>query len=212
MVTPGAAQLLAGGAVSRACFEQDEREPLTLGRLQPLAGGAVVRTGKYNLKGEERALPVTFGRGLPSPEALHNRLLRDVHGVGAWEPNDPRDGVRRSGGSSPLMESLPYSDLFGWEFDTPSPVAQEVSEPESYGFLDLMTSEDGTGIRGGVGGGLRYESHGLLRRRRGCRGCVAASREPRRHPSDGSGDTPERPCRRSLQDPEGTLIGVAGVA
>jgi hypothetical protein len=36
-----------------------------------------------------------------------------------------------------------YGDLFGWEFDTPSPVAQEVSEPESYGFLDLMTSEDG---------------------------------------------------------------------
>jgi len=46
-----------------------------------------------------------------------------------------------------------YTRLFGWEFQTPSPVVQEVSEPGSYGFLDLVTSEDGTGIRGGVGGG-----------------------------------------------------------
>ena len=46
-----------------------------------------------------------------------------------------------------------YGDLFGWEFDTPSPVAQEVSEPQCYGFLNLLTAEDGTGIPGGVGGG-----------------------------------------------------------
>jgi hypothetical protein len=46
-----------------------------------------------------------------------------------------------------------FGELFGWEFDVPSPVAREVSEPDSYGFLDLVTSEDGTGIRGGVGGG-----------------------------------------------------------
>jgi predicted enzyme related to lactoylglutathione lyase len=41
-----------------------------------------------------------------------------------------------------------YGDLFGWSFDTPSPVAQEVSEPDGYGFVDLVTSEDGSGIRG----------------------------------------------------------------
>jgi hypothetical protein len=46
-----------------------------------------------------------------------------------------------------------YGDLFGWKFDTPSQVAKEVSEPESYGFLKLIKSDDGTGIRGGVGGG-----------------------------------------------------------
>ncbi|MDQ6807168.1 MAG: glyoxalase, partial [Actinomycetota bacterium] len=55
-------------------------------------------------------------------------------------------------GSDPKSLRDYYGDLFGWEFDTPSPVAQAVSEPESYGFLDLVTSEDGTGIRGGVGG------------------------------------------------------------
>ena len=31
-----------------------------------------------------------------------------------------------------------------------SPVAREVSEPGSYGFLDLITTEDRSGIRGGV--------------------------------------------------------------
>ena len=55
-----------------------------------------------------------------------------------------------------------YTGLFGWEFDTPSPVAEEVSEPGSYGFLDLVTSEDGTGIRGGVEGGPSYKSHAVF--------------------------------------------------
>ncbi len=43
--------------------------------------------------------------------------------------------------------------LFGWQFDTPSPVAVEVSDQNQYGFLDLIAGPDGTGIRGGVGGG-----------------------------------------------------------
>jgi hypothetical protein len=51
-----------------------------------------------------------------------------------------------------------YCDLFGWEFETPSPVAQEVSEPQSYGFLNLVTSEAATGIRGGVGGEMTLRS------------------------------------------------------
>jgi predicted enzyme related to lactoylglutathione lyase len=55
-----------------------------------------------------------------------------------------------------------FGDLFGWEFDTPSPVAEEVSAPDSYGFLELLRSEDGTGIRGGVGGGPSYDSHALF--------------------------------------------------
>jgi uncharacterized protein len=55
-----------------------------------------------------------------------------------------------------------FGELFGWAFDTPSPVAQEISDPESYGFLDLVTAEDGTGIRGGIGGGPSYESHAVF--------------------------------------------------
>jgi len=55
-----------------------------------------------------------------------------------------------------------FGELFGWQFDTPSPVAQEVSDPDSYGFLDLIATDDGTGIRGGVGGGPDYESHAVF--------------------------------------------------
>jgi len=47
-------------------------------------------------------------------------------------------------------------------FSVPSPVAEEVSAPDEYGFLDLITTEDGTGIRGGIGGGPAYESHAVF--------------------------------------------------
>ena len=50
-----------------------------------------------------------------------------------------------------------FGDLFGWEFDTSGTVAEEVSEPNDYGFIELLTAEDGSGIRGGVGGG---DGHG----------------------------------------------------
>lgn len=44
-----------------------------------------------------------------------------------------------------------FGDLFGWEFETPSPIAAEVSASASYGFVNLVTSEDRSGIRGGIG-------------------------------------------------------------
>jgi uncharacterized protein len=46
-----------------------------------------------------------------------------------------------------------FGELFGWQFDVPSPVAHEVSAPDSYGFLNVVTAESGVGIPGGVGGG-----------------------------------------------------------
>ena len=50
-------------------------------------------------------------------------------------------------GKDPTQLRKYFGELFGWEFDVPSPVAKEVSEPANYAFLDLVTSEDGTGIR-----------------------------------------------------------------
>ncbi len=55
-----------------------------------------------------------------------------------------------------------YGELFGWSFETPSPVAREVSDPERYGFLDLVTAADGTGVRGGIGGGGEHERHAVF--------------------------------------------------
>jgi predicted enzyme related to lactoylglutathione lyase len=36
-----------------------------------------------------------------------------------------------------------FGQLFGWVFDVPSPVAKELSDPDSYGFLDKVVSDDG---------------------------------------------------------------------
>jgi hypothetical protein len=49
-----------------------------------------------------------------------------------------------------------FGELFGWHFDTSSPVAEAVSGPTSYGFIDRATTPDGTGIPGGIGEGIGY--------------------------------------------------------
>jgi uncharacterized protein len=51
-----------------------------------------------------------------------------------------------------------YGSLFGWSFDTDSPVAPEISEAGSYGFVERPT-DAGVGIPGGVGGGAGYPGH-----------------------------------------------------
>lgn len=105
-----------------------------------------------------------------------------------------------------------YGDLFGWAFDTPSPVAHEVSEAGSYGFIDLLTTGDGTGIRGGIGGGEGYDSHAVfyvgvpdveaaLQRAESLGGTRVM----------GPATSPNGLVVGHFEDPEGTLIGVAGV-
>ncbi len=37
-----------------------------------------------------------------------------------------------------------------------------MSEAGNYGFVDRYTTSDGTGIRGGVGGGPGYEGHAIF--------------------------------------------------
>jgi predicted enzyme related to lactoylglutathione lyase len=106
-----------------------------------------------------------------------------------------------------------FSQLFGWRFEVPSPVAEEVSAPDQYGFLDLITAEDGTGIRGGVGGGPNYESHAVfyidvpdvgaaLQRAEELGGTRVM----------GPVTSPNGLVVGHFKDPEGSLIGVAGTA
>jgi len=105
-----------------------------------------------------------------------------------------------------------YGDLFGWSFATPSPVATEVSAADSYGFLDLITTEDGTGIRGGIGGGEGYASHAIF-----YVGVPDVEAALQRAESLGGRrvmgpvTSPNGLVVGHFQDPEGTLIGVAGV-
>jgi predicted enzyme related to lactoylglutathione lyase len=104
-----------------------------------------------------------------------------------------------------------YSELFGWTFDTPSPVAKEVSDEDRYGFLELVAAEDGSGIRGGIGGGEKYDSHAVF--------YVAVENvEAALTRAASLGGTPVMGPARSpnglvvghFRDLEGTLIGVAG--
>jgi len=65
-------------------------------------------------------------------------------------------------GKDPARLRNYFGELFGWEFDTSSPVAEAVSEPMNYGFVNRNTTSDGTGIPGGVGGGAGYDGHVLF--------------------------------------------------
>jgi hypothetical protein len=105
-----------------------------------------------------------------------------------------------------------YGDLFGWTFDAPSPVAPEVSDVDSYGFIDLVTSGDGTGIRGGVGGGHGYDSHAVFYV--GVPDVEAALQRAETLGGRrvmGPATSPNGLVVGHFMDPEGSLIGVAGV-
>jgi uncharacterized protein len=105
-----------------------------------------------------------------------------------------------------------FGQLFGWEFTVPSPVAREVSDPESYGFLDPVVSEHGTGVAGGVGGGPGYASHALFYV--GVPDVEAALGRAEELGGErvmGPVTSPNGLVVGHFKDPEGSLIGVAGV-
>jgi predicted enzyme related to lactoylglutathione lyase len=114
--------------------------------------------------------------------------------------NDP-DGLRAY-----------FRELFGWEFDTPSPVADAVSDPTAYGFLDLVTTDDGVGIRGGVGGGPTFDHHAVF-----YVGVPSVADALQRAEELGGTrvigpvTSPNGLVIGQFLDPEGTLIGVAQV-
>jgi len=106
-----------------------------------------------------------------------------------------------------------FGALFDWEFDTPSPVASEVSDPDEYGFVDLISTEDGTGIRGGVGGGADRVAQVLFYVG------VTNVEEALQRAVDlggtrtmGPATSPSGLVVGQFTDPEGNLVGVAGVA
>jgi len=117
-------------------------------------------------------------------------------------------------GKQPEQLRAFYGGLFDWEFDTSGPVSDAVSEAGNYGFVDRYTTDDGTGIRGGVGGGRDYPSHVLFY-------VGVPNVEAALHAAERLGGTrvlgPARNPGNDLvighfTDPEGNLIGVAGGA
>ena len=106
-----------------------------------------------------------------------------------------------------------FGELFGWQFDTSSPVAEAVSEPTDYGFVDRVTTPDGTGIPGGIGGGARYPAHVIIYV--GVPNVEAALAEAERLGGKrqmGPERAPTGLVVGHFTDPEGNLIGVAGTA
>lgn len=116
-------------------------------------------------------------------------------------------------GNDPVRLRSYYGDLFGWEFHIDDAV-EAVSQPGNYGFVDGSTTGDGTGINGGVAGGEGYERRVLLYV--GVPDVEAALQK-----AETLGGTRQMGPERApggdvvvghFTDPEGHLIGVAGMA
>jgi predicted enzyme related to lactoylglutathione lyase len=117
-------------------------------------------------------------------------------------------------GQDPAKLRRYYRDLFAWEFDTSGSVAEAVSESGNYGFVDPGTTNDGPGLPGGVGGGAGYDAHAIFYV--GVPDVAAALQK-----AESLGGThrmgPDRVPGRDLvvghfADPEGNLVGLAGMA
>jgi uncharacterized protein len=65
-------------------------------------------------------------------------------------------------GTDPQRLRSYYGELFGWEYDTSGVVADAVSEPTNYGFVQPEATGDGIGIPGGVGGGTGHDPRAMF--------------------------------------------------
>ena len=105
-----------------------------------------------------------------------------------------------------------YGQLFGWQFDLPSPVAGEVSDGEQYGFVNPV---DGAGpVAGGIGGGPSFTPHAVFYV--GVPDVAAALAEAVRFGGSVAMPVSANPNGQLLvaqfADPEGTVVGLAGPA
>jgi hypothetical protein len=113
-------------------------------------------------------------------------------------------------GRDPARLRTYYGDLFGWDAPAGDAATEAVSEPGNYGFVDGSTTPGG--IDGGIGGGAGYERRVLFYV--GVPDVEAALRKAedlggtRRMGPEG---TPGTIVVGQFTDPEGNLIGVAGV-
>jgi predicted enzyme related to lactoylglutathione lyase len=113
-------------------------------------------------------------------------------------------------GSDPAALHRYYGDLFGWEFSVNDAATEAVSQPGNYGFV---TGKPGEGINGGVGGGEGYD--GLVLFYIGVPDVEAALQKAERLGGKrvmGPEGTPGNLVVGRFTDPEGHLVGVAGLA
>jgi uncharacterized protein len=105
-----------------------------------------------------------------------------------------------------------FGELFGWEFELPSPVSAAVSDPAEYGFVNRMALPDGTGIPGGVGGGAGYEGHAVFYVAvPDVEAALARAESLGGKRRMGPERAPSGLVVGHFTDPEGNLVGVAGL-
>jgi uncharacterized protein len=116
-------------------------------------------------------------------------------------------------GRDPVGLRAFFGELFEWEFDTTGTVAAAVSEPTNYGFIERLTTSDGGGIPGGIGGGEGHPHHTVLYVG------VPDVEEALQRVEDLGGRRTLGPVTAPnglvvghFEDPEGNLIGLAAVA
>jgi uncharacterized protein len=113
-------------------------------------------------------------------------------------------------GRDPAKLRSYYGELFGWEFDTGDAATEAISEPGNYGFVDGSTTGDG--INGGVGGGEGYEGRVIFyvsvpNVEAALKKAESLGGKRRMGPEGTPGST----VVGQFADPEGHLVGVAGV-
>jgi uncharacterized protein len=105
-----------------------------------------------------------------------------------------------------------FGGLFDWRFDVPSRVAEGISDPESYGFLNPDESNGIPGIPGGVGGGPGFAPKTVFYV---SVDDVAASLERAEQLGGkrvlGPATAPSGLVVGHFEDPEGNLIGLAAL-
>jgi predicted enzyme related to lactoylglutathione lyase len=115
-------------------------------------------------------------------------------------------------GTEPAKLRAYYAELFGWDFDTSGPVAPAVSEAGNYGFV--TPAANGGGIAGGVGGGAGHAPHvvfyiGVPDVEAALKKAESLGGIRRMGPARAPGGTL---VVGHFTDPEGNLIGLAGVS
>ena len=105
-----------------------------------------------------------------------------------------------------------FTALFDWDFDVPSPVAEGISDPDAYGFLNPDPANAVPGIPGGVGGGPGFAPKAVFYV---SVDDVAASLEQAERLGGkrvlGPASAPSGLVVGHFQDPEGNLIGLAAL-
>ena len=117
-------------------------------------------------------------------------------------------------GKHPRRLQQYYARLFGWSYDLTTRPSKKVSRPAKYGFIDLLKNAEGTGIRGGIGGGRGHSPHTLVYI--GVANVAAALKQAeklggRRKFGPVLNEAGNLAVGQFL-DPEGNLVGVAGPA